>query len=233
MLDRSRSPSRSMYRFIAAPIAACFVLGACGGVVESGTSGTGGTGGASSGAGGSATSGGVGSVFVIGGATSMGGAQGGSGHTSRVPLNHRASATPCPVSSAPRPPPPLFPTCTNDADCTYLPGGRCDGVQCNYDCTSDRDCGPGLCRCSDEPIYSLHQCTHAACRIDADCPGSYCSPTFGTCGNYQGVVDYRCHTPDDECTDDGDCTATVGAMAYCMYEPLARHWICGNSHCAG
>lgn len=227
-----------MFRFIASPMTVFLFLGGCGGSVGSGSiggasgagaeTGAGGaSGGAPGGSGGSPNASGSGGLILAGGAT-----QGGTGPTSRVPMNHRATAAPCPVSTTPRPAPGPVPPCTSDAECASAVGGRCSGGQCIYDCTSDQECAPGVCLCSDPP-GGLSYCTTATCHVDADCPGSYCSPTFGTCGNYSGVIDYQCHTPDDECTDDSDCTGTGSLMAYCMYDPLVSHWICSNSHCVG
>ena len=190
-------------------------------------------GGAPTGTGGSASAGGMGGVVVTGGTPATGGAPNGSGgYRPHPPAYHRATADPCPPSSVQKPPPPSVPICASDADCNgYLPGGRCVSGGCAYDCMSDRDCGTGVCRCNGSASGD-HVCTWAACHIDADCPGSYCSPTFGTCGNYSGVIDYRCHTPEDECTDDSDCGA-MGLAGYCMYEPLVSHWVCRDMHCVG
>jgi hypothetical protein len=232
-----------MLRFVASSLATCLFLGACGGTVGSGSiggasgagdeTGAGGaTGGAASGAGGSVSAGGTGGVVGTGGTTASGGAQTGTGgYPPHPPANHRVTADPCPASTVSKPPPGPVPNCASDAVCTYLPGGRCVAGSCAYDCTSDRDCGTGICRCYGSPGGD-HECTWAACHVDADCPGSYCSPTFGTCGNYTGVVDYRCHTPEDECTDDSDCGA-IGKPGYCMYDELVGHWNCHDSHCAG
>lgn len=229
-----------MHRMVVGPLATSLVLGACGGTVGSGSASAGGASGAgnepaagATSTGGSASTGGTRGSVVTGGAPASGGAPVASGgYPPHPPANHRATADPCSTMSIPDPPPPV-PNCATDADCsgTYLPGGRCVAGGCSYDCTSDRDCSPGVCRCNGSPSGD-HVCTWAACHVDADCPGSYCSPTYGTCGNYGGVIDYRCHTPEDECTDDSDCGA-IGTPGYCMYDALVGHWNCHNSQCAG
>ncbi len=218
--------------------AASLALSACGGTVGSssggGASGAGGSpAGVTSSAGGSASAGGAGGTAVTGGTTASGGAQAGTGgYPPHPPAIHRANADPCSEASVPDAPP-FVPNCATDADCagTYRPGGRCVAGGCSYDCTSDRDCAPGVCLCNGAPGGD-HICTWATCHVDADCPGSYCSPTLGICGSRNGVIAYRCHTPEDECTDDSDCGA-LGTPGYCMYDELVGHWNCHNSQCAG
>jgi hypothetical protein len=76
---------------------------------------------------------------------------------------------------------------------------------------------------------SNNYCLMGNCRVDADCgAGGYCSPTFGSCGSFFGVVGYYCHTPKDKCVDDSDCKA-----ADCRYDPVGGSWACGTSFCAG
>jgi hypothetical protein len=72
-------------------------------------------------------------------------------------------------------------------------------------------------------------CLAGNCRVDADCgAGGYCSPTFGSCGSFFGVVGYYCHTPKDKCVDDSDCPP-----GDCRYDPIGGSWACGTSFCAG
>ncbi|HEY2902752.1 MAG TPA: hypothetical protein VGL59_19380, partial [Polyangia bacterium] len=69
--------------------------------------------------------------------------------------------------------------------------------------------------------------------VDADCGGNgYCSPTvdFG-CGQFIGVVGYYCHTGEDTCTNDADCTNSGGGD--CRYNPAVGNWSCVKSVCAG
>lgn len=165
---------------------------------------------------------------------------GGSGHT---PAKHRprqvVCGTPPPggggASSAGQQPAPEM--CSVDSDCQTGPNGRCIfgriGQYCTYDeCFRDGDCASGeVCMCGASTGTGSH-CSQAGCRTDSDCPGSYCSPTFGTCGNYSGVIAYQCHTSKDTCIDDADCAST-GVGAYCMYDPMVAHWVCSSSQCAG
>ena len=132
---------------------------------------------------------------------------------------------------------PLPGMCTVDTDCTMGANGRCIfgrvGKYCTYDaCFKDADCGTRtVCMCGTPGGTGAH-CGQPGCHIDADCPGSWCSPTFSSCGNYSGVVGYACHTPADECVNDADCSA-MGGAAYCMYMPSSAHWVCSISQCAG
>ena len=124
-----------------------------------------------------------------------------------------------------------------DVDCKSGPNGRCIsgriGTYCTYDaCFTDENCDPGaVCMCGMESGTGNH-CSQPGCRVDADCPGSWCSPTFSSCGTFSGVVGYACHATADECVDDADCTSTMKGI-YCMYSPMVAHWVCSSSQCAG
>jgi hypothetical protein len=167
----------------------------------------------------------------------------------RVPRQHRATRAACPADrpsstcmggGAPA-------ACATDGDCTMGRNGRCvgnphDGCRCNYDqCSDDSACttgGPCACRLSTRGASGANVCLAGNCQVDADCgAGGYCSPTFGSCGDYSGVVGYRCHTPQDECVDDEDCAGAdagfLGQRPYCMYASEVGHWRCSNSACAG
>jgi hypothetical protein len=107
-------------------------------------------------------------------------------------------------------------------------------------CTQDSQCsGKLVCLCENQIGFGNGNAPHGNrcaasgdCRVDADCPGGGCSPTVSfDCGTFYGVVGYFCHTPNDACTNDSDCTAQPGG--YCAFEPAASHWSCGYSHCAG
>jgi hypothetical protein len=209
------------------------------------------------GASGSATT-----VTTGGGASMMGqGGAGGTSVVSRVPLKHRPAAIACDherPSSDPFAPDSGLAQCHSHAECTAGNNGRCggnghDGWHCTYDeCFEDSDCpspdggkGYALCQCTAGFRSDNNVClggdnlgppphtTSPMCRIDADCGDGYCSPTFGACGNYSGVVSYYCHTPDDECIDDTDCGADAAFGPYCAYAPAVGHWKCSNSQCAG
>jgi hypothetical protein len=240
-------------------LAPCLLALACGGAVGttqgsgpdgggagggSGGSSAGGSGGAGASSGGSAGSkgGSGGSAGSSGGRAGSGGTAGtGGAPVTKQPLKHRSASAQCARPAGPLPPPPLpadasapVPACTQDSDCLAGPNPRCVfgriGGRCSYDaCFDDSVCKAGtLCECG-APGGAGNACLSTSCRVDGDCPGSWCSPTFGTCGNYSGVIGYSCHTPADLCTDDADCA--MGG--YCMYEPIARHWVCSTSQCVG
>ncbi len=64
--------------------------------------------------------------------------------------------------------------------------------------------------------------------------GGYCSPSLGECGNYDKAVGYFCHTQDDECSDDSDCTGGIASSpAYCAFMPAVGHWRCSTAQCVG
>ncbi len=219
---------------------------ACGGstAVESGsTGGNGGVGGAAGTSGATGTSGAAGSSGAGGTSGAAGSGAGGAGGFTGPPTKHRASATTCdnvrPVGDPMIPDGGLTPNCRSHAECIAGANGRCtggwhDGWKCTYDqCFTDADCAAtgGVCGCESGFHADNNVCLSGNCRTDADCGSAgYCSPTFGECGNYSGVVSYYCHTPQDECVDDAHC---VGAGAYCMYSPAAGHWKCSNVSCAG
>jgi hypothetical protein len=229
---------------------------------ESGASGSAHSGGISgdSSAAGSVSSGGSAAGALSGGANA-GGASGGAdiggassagtgGKVLREPTQHRPVALACGTRPTPVPtgsggsaagaPLPL-PICTTNGECTAGANGRCIssriGMTCSYDaCFADADCAPGsVCQCGPENGPGNH-CSQPGCQVDADCPNSWCSPTFSSCGNYSGVVSYACHTAKDECVNDADCSghgATGGLGAYCMYDPQVARWVCSSSQCAG
>ncbi len=135
--------------------------------------------------------------------------------------------------------------CQTHDDCNNAElgtNGRCGysriGTQCSYDtCFADSDCSAmpnGVCACEDD-MGATH-CQYGGCVVDSDCgEGGYCSPSFGSCGNYFGVIGYWCHTQDDECTEDSECTEMEGTFGggYCAYSEEVNHWVCQYSHCAG
>ena len=181
------------------------------------------------------------------GGSAGGGGSAGSATLLHEPAHHRTAEVSCgtPPASAPKASAPAsgapLPTqfCSVDADCTAGNNGRCErsnfGMQCVYDrCFVDADCDSGsVCICSAPGGFGNH-CGQVGCRLDADCPGSWCSPTFSSCGEYSGVVGYACHTRQDECVDDTDCKdPSMLSTPYCMYDPAVAHWICSTSRCAG
>jgi hypothetical protein len=212
------------------------LLSACGGSVDTRNDDGGAGGIASGGAGGSKATGGVGNGGA-GGSKATGGAPGTGGVGPHKPVNHRPTEVTCGTRPADAGdiPSPKNSECETDAQCTSGLNGRCivgRGSYCTYDtCFEDSDCGTGsMCLCGSS-TWLGNSCSQAGCRVDADCPGSWCSPTFGTCGNYTGVVGYACHTAADECVDDADCENGPGG--YCAYSPMVAHWLCSTSQCVG
>jgi hypothetical protein len=183
------------------------------------------------------------------GAVSLAGA---GGATPREPTKHRATATDCdharPSNDPGAPTDPDAPRvqCRAHTDCTAGENGRCvgnghDGWGCTYDsCFADSDCAAGtgesrVCACEGGSRSDNNVCLRGNCRLDADCgEAGYCSPSFGDCGNFFGVVGYYCHTNTDECVNDADCTqGGTLPQAYCAFMPTVGRWKCSNSNCVG
>jgi len=72
-----------------------------------------------------------------------------------------------------------------------------------------------------------HVCPGGGCRTDADCAGSFCSPSLDDCGWDYMPKQWFCHTPGDECTNDEDC----GSGAWCGYEEKSKSWKCRDQRC--
>lgn len=169
------------------------------------------------------------------GGTAAGGACG----TAPTPKDHRAAAQACPSERG------NIPldvtactdragiTCARDADCTagkngrcFYNGGKCLTV-CTYDqCLTDSDCpaGPCVCRSSGTDPSANGCLSNAQCRTDADCPNcEYCSPSYisNAADCSPGFSTYACHTANDECTDQSDCSGLV-----CGYDAGAARWGC-------
>ena len=139
--------------------------------------------------------------------------------------------------------------CRSNAECKDKPNGRCvqlgrRGWQCTYDhCFKDADCSGAhaVCYCRESKSVYPHQCLPSGnCRVDSDCAGGkgFCSPTYGSCGYYDGLQGYFCHTPADECVDDDECTkkskdSKEVIPGTCRYEESVGHWRCGYGECAG
>jgi hypothetical protein len=122
--------------------------------------------------------------------------------------------------------------CVVDSDCTQGINGRCSiegpgapRILCTYDeCSSDADCAPNRpCQCREAGSSTENFCvTQSGCSVDADCgPGGFCSPTLFNqwCGG-----SYQCHTAEDTCLDDSDCTDPPG----CNFNATLAHWACGG-----
>jgi hypothetical protein len=154
---------------------------------------------------------------------------------SRIPAEHRAVGEECDKpTEIPEPNVGDFlapSNCSVHADCTEGIDGRCiyyggepGRLLCAYDvCFKDSDCGEGVCECLGG--YYPNTCRSGNCQVDADCgPDGYCSPSnVGCSGTY-----YYCHTPEDECVDDTECSETGGA---CYYNQDVGKWICGDGTC--
>lgn len=154
----------------------------------------------------------------------------------RVPKKHRAAAATCSNDRGPGDANPNlgFAPCTSDAECTAGDAGRCVHTQggpntnnCTYDsCYTDSACGPKqVCTCRVPGSLAANYCVDAtSCATDADCAGSYCSPSVDFDKINTGVKGYYCHTSSDECVDDEDCSGKV-SMA-CAWN--GSHWACSD-----
>ena len=155
------------------------------------------------------------------------------------PDNHRPDDEMCDNERAVTLPPiPFDAECLTDSDCVDGANGRCTpdrfGASCTYDeCFSDSDCGGNACVCeggrSDNNV-----CFPGNCATDSDCGlNGYCSPTFGGCGNYSGVVAYFCHTENDTCLNDSECVSDEFGAGYCRHFEDTNSWACAYDQCAG
>jgi hypothetical protein len=226
--------------------------GDAGDASSSGSTASGGSGSsngsASSSNGGSTSSGSGGSSSSTGGSSgasnsSSSGASSSSGTSSgadggRVPLNHRPNDAQC-LAAAPAGDCAIHGPvgqCSSDAACTAGTDGRCIesnggavSCSCTYDtCMQDTDCPTGeTCACHGSPYTNGdgNTCIKSGCRVDADCgTNGYCSPAYDTssCGSLLG---YFCHTPEDQCVNDSDCT-DGGLAQKCTYSSSALYWKC-------
>ncbi len=160
-------------------------------------------------------------------------------HVRHAPMRHRVSdaacatapaAGACPIPSGP----PV--SCHADSDCSTGRNGRCIGSRggaftcfCTYDtCARDSDCSMGgPCACHGEPYAggSGNTCVPGNCRTDSDCgAGGYCSPSLSPSG-CGGLGGYYCHTPQDLCVDDEDCSTSSGPQS-CSFVAARARWEC-------
>lgn len=162
--------------------------------------------------------------------------------SAKAPKKHRENHVSCSKADTPTPgkttfkrvePEPGGP-CTTKADCKESANGRCSGGKCTYDtCYDDADCkGSGLCSCEEDGKVG-YRCMRGDCAIDSDCGANgFCSPSWHEgCGSFIGVVGWYCHKPDDECTNDDECTKT--GNGFCAYSQEKKYWICGYGVCKG
>ena len=242
------------FGLVAQPITACSGRATEASVASAGASGSeeaAGSGNAS-GSGASSGAGASGGSSPEGGSAGTVALAGAGGATPREPTKHRPTATTCDHTRASNDPgAPTDPDgprveCRAHTDCTDGENGRCvgnghDGWRCTYDsCFADSDCsdgtsGPQLCECEGGSRSDNNVCLRGTCRVDADCGAAgYCSPSFGDCGNYFGVIGYYCHTNTDECVNDADCNADGShPEAYCAFKPTVGRWQCSNLNCVG
>ena len=157
------------------------------------------------------------------------------------PTQHRPDAVACPSVRPPSIEDAGVPmdagfsgSCNVDSDCTQGKNGRCMRLRgpavCTYDgCVQDSDCpNGGVCQCES----TGNRCVDANCGTDGQCAGRGCSPTFDTsCGAYDGIRGYYCHTAKDTCVNDTDCKE--GGPGYCAFDTTVGHWACAYAMCAG
>jgi hypothetical protein len=140
--------------------------------------------------------------------------------------------------------------CQSDADCTAGKNGRCTKPSvypvyptCTYDdCFTDSDCDPGkACVCDDgnsDTFSAVNSCLPATCRVDSDCGGGYCSPSFATdyCNGKDYYAAVTCHTSADDCSENSDCPQHPGSefpAVFCAFSGDVNKWICVSSGCSG
>jgi hypothetical protein len=171
----------------------------------------------------------------------------------RTPKVHRALATNCGPSARTRERDPSLDGCQSDAECKKGANGHCEKTmvshahfenRCVYDgCSTDDDCkqedqdplstrlGPGPCICGQQG--KVNTCYGGNCRSDADCGSNgFCSPSHDFACGYEGVPGYFCHTEDDECVDDSDCSTDAGkSPSECRFDPKRERWACNAAEC--
>jgi hypothetical protein len=159
----------------------------------------------------------------------------------KAPKKHRAEHVACSKADTPssgktpfeRKAPEIGGPCTTKADCKEQSNGRCSGGSCTYDeCYDDADCKDRLCSCQEDGKVG-YRCMPGDCAIDSDCGAKgFCSPSWHEgCGAFIGVVGWFCHRPEDECTNDDDCTKS--GKGFCAYSQEKKHWRCGYGVCKG
>ena len=131
------------------------------------------------------------------------------------PLSHRASALPCTA----------HPT---------IDGGTVDA------CTTDDQCGDRrVCSCfsANNPRTGGNVCSAPGqCKVDGDCPaGRVCTASYTlTCAQPFAVI-YACHSADDDCNNDSECTSPSGrgVTNLCTFRPERGTWGCVAFGCEG
>jgi hypothetical protein len=131
------------------------------------------------------------------------------------PLSHRAEASPCTAHP------------TTD-------GGTVD------QCLTDDQCGrESVCAClnANNPRTGGNVCSAPGdCKVDSDCPPSrVCTASYSLTCNHAFAITYACHTGDDDCNNDSECTSPggTGITSLCAYVPAAGKWSCVAYGCEG
>ncbi len=164
------------------------------------------------------------------------------------PKRHRPTAAECdPVRPTTGAPEPSAAGCKSDSECAG--DGAARNPRCVFDflagknvcsvdeCNVDADCGSArVCACRLAPSFGANRCLAAGCRTDADCGvvgKGWCSPSadgvFANCPLPEpGALGYFCHRPEDECTNDEDCSPAGGQapLKTCLFSPTKGHFAC-------
>jgi hypothetical protein len=93
----------------------------------------------------------------------------------------------------------------------------------------DSDCSTGgPCACNGTAFLGAagNTCVPGNCRVDSDCGANgYCSPTQGN-SNCGGLAGFYCHTANDLCVNDSDCTGHGTGLQICAYQMASARWEC-------
>ncbi len=128
-----------------------------------------------------------------------------------------------------------YDTCSIDSECpdnqpcvcrASSTGWTANSCTTGGNCRVDADCGPGG-SCSPSQVDNFCFCPATAlCGPDVACstcaPGGPCMSVPCACGDSCGHA-YFCHTRQDDCVDDSDCTNSDT----CNYDTLSNRWTCG------
>jgi hypothetical protein len=121
--------------------------------------------------------------------------------------------------------------CASDSDCPAAApclcrdsatSGAANTCYGGGNCQVDSDCGPGGF-CSPSLVNDVCACFNAPCPPDAGgacfANGVQVPCTCDSCGH-----GYFCHTKEDTCLDDSDCSSG----AACNYDTLNARWACST-----
>lgn len=128
---------------------------------------------------------------------------------------------------------------TAEACAAHAPirAGEPGGPTIKDDCTSDAQCAADpVCVCNGKNTFgepgAANACRFGNCRVDADCATGACSPSgvfwhdsYACRAASSVTIDgYYCHTREDECINDGDCSEKPNG--FCGYDPRLARWTC-------